>query len=90
MVIGFEGELMSRYPEADKLEILHWCARYINSRTYLRRLLHCRHRHDLDANNVRAISEDDRAFAAAVLKGRREIDPTDINAYRPHADQVAA
>lgn len=90
MVIGFEGELMRRYPDADKLEILDWSARYINSRVYLRRLLHCRHRHDLDGNNVRSITHDDRSFAAAVLKGRKQIDPTDINAYQPQAGWVAA
>lgn len=68
--IGIHADLAARYPNADPETIGLWMRRYTGQRKYLMRLAFGTNRHDLDGNDVGAISDDQRALALSTIKAR--------------------
>lgn len=70
--IGIYFDLLARHPDADRTALDDWLRRYTGRADYIRRVVRCRHRHDLDGNDVAAIDYHSKERAHTRLADLRE------------------
>jgi hypothetical protein len=73
---GAFEDMLARYPEADKDKLADWFSVWCRQKSYVNKLAHGKHRHDLDGKIVSGVSDKDiadaklRMFETAVLASR--------------------